>query len=169
MFLHRPCRLEETRTKDDARYSSLGRKKKNDLPRRVHAYDRTCKQIDHKARAGIYEKALLHYTVGMVKDKSRNLAGLSGLECGLGRIRTMEGTPVSSMASFSTDGKNSYFYTVLSGSALCATTWREMPDNTEITGAFTAKAGEAVLYLPGEPRLVKVSDDGEVSVFVLEN
>lgn len=111
----------------------------------------------------------MHYTVGMVKDKSRTLVRFSKLESGLERIKNMEGVPVSSMESFSTDGKNSYFYTVLSGSALCATTWREMPESGEITGAFTLFAGEAVLYLPGEPRLVKVLDDSEVSVFVLEN
>lgn len=105
----------------------------------------------------------------MVKDKSRTLVRFSKLESGLERLKNMEGVPVSSMESFSTDGKNSYFYTVLSGSALCATTWREMPESGEITGAFTLFAGEAVLYLPGEPRLVKVLDDSEVSVFVLEN
>ena len=105
----------------------------------------------------------------MIKDKSRTLARFSKLESGLERIKGMEGVPVSSMDSFSADGKNSYFYTVLSGSALCATTWREMPENREITGAFTLSAGEAVLYLPGEPRLVKVLDESEVSVFVLEN
>lgn len=125
--------------------------------------------LQFKLTAGIYETALLHYTVGMIKDKSRNLVKLTGLEGGLERIRTMEGTPVSSMDSFSTDAGNSYFYTVLSGSAICATTWREMPESNETTGAFSLGAGDAVLYLPGEPRLVKVVGDGEVSMFVLEN
>ena len=80
----------------------------------------------------------------------------------------MEGRNVELSSSFIVDRKYSHFIEVLSGSAQVATTWREMPESNEVLSLLTIKAGEAVLFLPGEPRLVKPGEDSELSEFVLE-
>ena len=40
--------------------------------------------------------------------------------------------------------------------------------NYHVTGLVSAKQGEFVLYLPGEPILVKCGEDSEISLFILK-
>ena len=44
-----------------------------------------------------------------------------------------------------------------------------MPDSDEVTGLFSLNAGDACLVLPGEPYLVRLGTDSQVSEFVLES
>ena len=85
----------------------------------------------------------------------------------LSHLGDLESIEVDYKRTFSVDDSYSHFFEVLSGTAVIATTWREMPESDEVTGLFTLKAGEAALFLPGEPFLVKPGQDSQVSEFVL--
>lgn len=103
----------------------------------------------------------------MVKSKMKELIKMIFLDESLKNIASMDGMEVEEKRSFSVDAKYSRLFEVLSGSCMIATTWREMPESDEVTGLFTLKAGEAALFLPGEPFLVKPGQDSQVSEFVL--
>lgn len=103
----------------------------------------------------------------MVKDKSRKLIEMTFLDEKLSHLGDLESIEVDYKRTFSVDSSYSHFFEVLSGTAVIATTWREMPESDEVTGLFTLKAGDAALFLPGEPFLVKPGQDSQVSEFVL--
>ncbi len=104
----------------------------------------------------------------MVKDTSRNLVRRTCLDDKLCEISKMEGRSVEVSDRFIVDRFFSHFIEVLSGTAQAATTWREMPESNEVTAIVTLKAGDAVLFLPGEPRLVRPAEGAELSEFTLE-
>ncbi len=105
----------------------------------------------------------------MVKDKSKSLIQHTFLDENLRYVKDMEGRDVDVMNAFNVDSKFSHLFMVLSGSARVATTWRELPASTEVTGIVSINAGESCLVLPGEPYLVRADEKSEVSEFVLEN
>ena len=102
----------------------------------------------------------------MVKDKSRLLVKRTYLEEELKDVAEMEGIDVQSMSSFDRDPEYSHFFEVLRGSCIAATTWREDENSDEVTAVFTLKSGDGVLFLPGEPFLIKFQE-AEVSEFIL--
>ena len=117
----------------------------------------------------IFKKTDEYYIIGgMVKDITRNLIAQTSLDEKLKDIRSMEGRNPELSSSFLVDKVNSHFIEVLSGTAQVATTWREMPESNEVLSLLTVKAGESVLFLPGEPRLIKPCEGSELSEFVLE-
>lgn len=103
----------------------------------------------------------------MVKDRSKELVKLTFLDEELKNVINMESFDAVESRAFSVDAKYSHLFEVLSGSCVVATTWREMPESDEVTGLFSLKAGEACLFLPGEPYLVRPGQDSQVSEFVL--
>ena len=105
----------------------------------------------------------------MVKDKSNALVKMTYLDEALKDVGSMEGRDAVEERNFSVDGSRSHLFEVLSGQCVIATTWREMPDSDEVTGLFSLNTGDACLVLPGEPYLVRLGTDSQVSEFVLES
>ena len=117
----------------------------------------------------IFKKTGEYYIIeAMVKDEVRNLIAQTSLDEKLKDIKSMEGRNPELSSSFLLDRNHSHFIEVLSGSAQVATTWREMPESNEVLSLMTVNAGEAVLFLPGEPRLIKPGEGSDLSEFVLE-
>lgn len=105
----------------------------------------------------------------MVKARSKELVKMTFLDEALSSVSSMEGIDAEESQIFKVDGKYSHFFEVLSGSCLIATTWRELPSSDEVTGLMSLKAGDGALILPGEPYLLKIASESEVSEFVLGN
>lgn len=97
----------------------------------------------------------------------KNLIKLNGLDEELVKIKDMESIQPELSTAFLVDRNYTHVIEILSGTAQAATTWREMPEGSEVTGIVTLKSGEAVLFLPGEPRLIRLDEGAEASEFVL--
>ena len=104
----------------------------------------------------------------MVLDYCNQIKKYYSLDEGLKNINEMESRAVPDFNGFSVSRSSSYLYTINKGEAVFATSWRENPDSRETTAAIKAHEGQFVLYLPGEPMLVKVEEGSEVSLFVLD-
>lgn len=103
----------------------------------------------------------------MVKDRTKCLNNYLSLDEKLREIKTYESQEVPEYRSFSVDKEHTCVFLVNKGEGLFATSWRENPDSRDVTGLVKASSGEFVLYLPGEPMLVKCGEDSEISLFVL--
>ncbi len=104
----------------------------------------------------------------MVKDSVNSLKSYYSLDDRLANLNQYESVEVPQFNGFNLDKCFSHIYLVNKGEAQFATSWRENPDSRDVTALVVAKAGEFVLYLPGEPMLVKCGEDSEVSLFVLK-
>ena len=103
----------------------------------------------------------------MVLDCCEKLKEYYPLDDNLRGLSSLESKEIPQFNGFLVNRKSSCLYTVNKGSAIFATSWRENPDSMETTAALTAQAGHFVLYLPGEPMLVKCGEGSEVSLFEL--
>lgn len=103
----------------------------------------------------------------MLKDKIDNLNKYYSLDDNLRLFSSDKLSDVTSdMESFLVDRAHSMLFVVENGKASFATSWRENELNREVTGVMTAENEEFVLYLPGEPYILrKCSDDVLVSVW----
>ncbi len=108
-------------------------------------------------------QAFRNYNGCMVSDKLSSLASYYSLAEGL---RDWEGTssPCPEFSSFAVDREKSTMFIVEKGEAVMSTSWREEPDSSEPLAAVKAEEGMFVLYLPGEPYLVRKGSDAEVSM-----
>ena len=101
----------------------------------------------------------------MLLDRCDRLKDYYPLDEKLRDIVLNESVEIPEFNGFLVDKSRTYLFTVNKGSALFATSWRENPSSRETTGVIGAKHGEFVLYLPGEPILVKIEEGSEVSLF----
>ena len=97
----------------------------------------------------------------MVSDKLENLHLYSPLAEGLSRFQEKSPEMLQERDGYSVDRKHTVLFIVDSLSAVFSTSWRENPDSREPLAAVTVQEGSFVLFLPGEPYLVKT---GEASV-----
>lgn len=103
----------------------------------------------------------------MVLDSCNRLNLYYSLDDKLRNLDSIESQEVPEFNSFKVERNATSLFTVNKGSATFATSWRENPDSRDTTAAVMAKEGEFVLFLPGEPFIVKVGEGSEVSLFVL--
>lgn len=101
----------------------------------------------------------------MLLDKCDRLKEYYSLDDRLRNIHSKESEEIHEFNGFEVDKKSSCLFTVNKGSALFATSWRENPLSREATAVVNATGGDFVLYLPGEPMLVKLQEGSEVSLF----
>ncbi len=101
----------------------------------------------------------------MLKDRIENISNYYALDDNLRNFSMDEELPV--FYGFIEDKEHSRIFAVDSGSAVFATSWRENPLSRETTGAIVAGAGDFILYLPGEPILVKAGEDSLVRMGIL--
>ena len=70
----------------------------------------------------------------------------------------MEPDAIAPSDGYIVDRKHTVLFIVDRGSAVFSTSWRETPDSKEPSMALEAGEGDFVLFLPGEPFLVKTGD-----------
>ena len=104
----------------------------------------------------------------MVKDSSNSLKSYFSLDEKLRNLSSYESIDVPEYRGFVVDKEHTSVFLVNKGEGLFATSWRENPDSRDVTGLVSAKQGDFVLYLPGEPMLVKCGEDSEISLFILK-
>ena len=91
----------------------------------------------------------------MVVDALANLSKYRTLSESFASLGSLHVEDLPVFRDFMVDKDHTLLFTVESGAITAATTWRESPDSKEVTAAATVKQGCFVLYLPGEPYLVK--------------
>lgn len=99
----------------------------------------------------------------MVKDTISNLKNYYSLDERLKHLITYKEEPVERYLEFKIDNQATELFVVEEGSCSFATSWRENRDNHEVTAVMTAKQGEFILYLPGEPIAVTPSENAVVT------
>ena len=105
----------------------------------------------------------------MVIDKMRNVCKYSALSEDIRRMDELKPFALPDFYGYRVDRKHTAVFSVLSGSVLFSTTWRENPESRDANAAVTAKSGDFVLFLPGEPFLMRIlSDEADVDMFCLE-
>ena len=105
----------------------------------------------------------------MVIDKMRNVCKYSALSEDIRRMDELKPSALPDFYGYRVDRKHTAIFSVLSGSVLFSTTWRENPESRDANAAVTAKSGDFVLFLPGEPFLMRIlSDEADVDMFCLE-
>ncbi len=105
----------------------------------------------------------------MVIDKMRNMCKYSALSEDIRRMDELKPSALPDFYGYRVDRKHTAVFSVLSGSVLFSTTWRENPESRDANAAVTAKSGDFVLFLPGEPFLMRIlSDEADVDMFCLE-
>ena len=105
----------------------------------------------------------------MVIDKMRNVCKYSALSEDIRRMDELKRSALPDFYGYRVDRKHTAVFSVLSGSVLFSTTWRENPESRDANAAVTAKSGDFVLFLPGEPFLMRIlSDEADVDMFCLE-
>lgn len=103
----------------------------------------------------------------MVKASIKELKNFYSLDEKLRDIGSMDSVSIPEYNGFRVDREHTNIFFVNVGSAMFATSWRENPNSRDVTGLMKASCGEFVLYLPGEPMLVKCEEGSEISLFVL--
>lgn len=105
----------------------------------------------------------------MVIDKMRNVCKYSALSEDIRRMDELKPSALPDFYGYRVDRKHTAVFSVLSGSVLFSTTWRENPESRDANAAVIAKSGDFVLFLPGEPFLMRIlSDEADVDMFCLE-
>ena len=113
--------------------------------------------------------AFLVYNRIMVKDRMKEIARYWSLSEGLRAISSSQASPLPDFHGFRTDRSHTVVFVLSRGSASFSTSWRENPDSREATAVVRASAGDFVLYLPGEPYIMRSDDpELELSMYLLE-
>ncbi len=94
----------------------------------------------------------------MLKDRLENLSKYRSLDDSLSSFTPGKTDDLPSFSDFVVDKEHTTLFTVDEGEGRFATGWRENRDNREVLGVMTASKGEFVLYLPGEPFIVRAED-----------
>lgn len=95
----------------------------------------------------------------MVSDSLSNLSTYFSLDEELRKLSSYDGGVLPSFYGFRREKERSVIFTVESGSAIASTSWRETPESMEPISALRVTAGSFVLFLPGEPFIVKAEDE----------
>ena len=95
----------------------------------------------------------------MVSDSLSNLSTYYSLDEELRKLSSYDGEVMPSFYGFRREKERSVIFTVESGSAIASTSWRETPESMEPISALLVPAGSFVLFLPGEPFIVKAEDE----------
>ncbi len=103
----------------------------------------------------------------MVKDNTNRIKSYYSLDEKLSALSSYESQDIPEYRGFIVDKEHTTVFLVNKGEGLFATSWRENPDSRDVTGLIKATSGEFVIYLPGEPMLIKCEEDSEISLFVL--
>ena len=113
----------------------------------------------------VTRKPFFSYNCGMVVDDLSLLSQYHPLDESLRSLQDLpcEGLPV--FHGFMVDRRRSTLFTVERGAIMASTSWRESPESMEATAAVHVGPGSFVLYLPGEPYLVKAeTEDTEATM-----
>lgn len=111
----------------------------------------------------------LVYNRLMVKDRMKEIARYRALSEGIRDISSAPSSPVPDFHGFRTDRSHTVIFVLSRGSAVFSTSWRENPDSCEAKAVVRASAGDFVLYLPGEPYIMRSDDpELELSMYLLE-
>ena len=106
--------------------------------------------------------ACLSYNLHMVIDTLGNLRKYRTLSEGLSSLSELPVEDIPVFRGFLVDKEHTLLFTVERGSITATTSWRESPESRDVTAAVHVPAGSFILYLPGEPFLVKAeSEDTE--------
>ncbi len=89
----------------------------------------------------------------MVIDSVAELKGYCALSEGLASAHEKKEIPVCSR--YSVDREHTLIFFPEEGDLIASTTWRENPESLDPIAAAAVKEGSFVLFLPGEPYLVK--------------
>ena len=108
--------------------------------------------------------ALRNYNGHMVSDMLSSLGAYSSLSEGLRDIGAYGKVPCPDFNRFEVDRERSTLFIVEEGEALMSTSWREEPDSSDPLAVVRAGQGMFVLYLPGEPYLIRKEGDVRVSM-----
>lgn len=95
----------------------------------------------------------------MVSDSLSNLSTYFSLDEELRKLSSYDGETLPAFYGFRREKERSVIFTVESGSAIASTSWRETPESMEPISALRVTAGSFVLFLPGEPFIVKAEDE----------
>lgn len=99
----------------------------------------------------------------------RNISKYSALSESIREIAKMDSAPVPDFHSYRFDKNHTIVFSLTRGSAIFATSWRENPESRDSNAVMKAIAGEFVLFLPGEPYIMRSDDQSlEVSMYVLD-
>ncbi len=104
----------------------------------------------------------------MLKDTTDNLERYYPLDNSLSTYSSGDGVKVDSFSEFIVDKEHTVLFTVENGGGSFATSWRENELNREVLAVMRAKTGEFVLYLPGEPYLVKCDENSSIRFWSLD-
>ena len=103
----------------------------------------------------------------MVIDKMRNVCKYSALSEDIRRMDELKPSALPDFYGYRVDRKHTAVFSVLSGSVLFSTTWRENPESRDANAAVTAKSGDFVLFLPGEPFMMRADDGAVIDMYAL--
>lgn len=99
------------------------------------------------------------YNRCMVVDDVRNLQSYHALDERIRHIAEYTSEEIPVFHGFHRDCEHTVIFTVERGSVTASTSWRENPGSRDVTAAVRAEAGMFVLYLPGEPFIVRSECD----------
>ncbi len=105
----------------------------------------------------------------MIVDKIENLIKYESIVHEVAKLD--EFLPIKVMESdteFDINKDNCALFVITSGLATFTTTWRENIETEDVIAAVNAGAGHFVLYLPGEPVLIKLGPKAEIKKYNLE-
>jgi hypothetical protein len=105
----------------------------------------------------------------MISDRIENLEKYSPVSASISELSGMlsyreEGNDTA----FRVNRKKAELYIVKKGEARFCTTWRENAASDDVTAVIKAGEGYFVLYLPGEPVLVKADENSLITKYNLE-
>ena len=103
----------------------------------------------------------------MVLDRLKSIGRYHSLDEALARLQDVPAEPIPAFYGYRVSDSTVVF-TVERKRLIASTTWRENPGSREASAAAAASEGDFVLFLPGEPYLVKAEDeDTEASMRIL--
>lgn len=91
----------------------------------------------------------------MIKDDIKNIKKFYSIDNAIKSMDIAKGKIIAQNDSFLVDSKNTKLFFVEKGEALFATSWRDNPNNREVIAVMKAKESNLIIYLPGEPFIVK--------------
>lgn len=104
----------------------------------------------------------------MVSDSLSNLSTYFSLDEELRKLSSYDGETLPAFYGFCREKNRSVIFTVERGTAIASTSWRETPESMEPISALRVAAGFFVLFLPGEPFIVKADDENtEITMRIL--
>ncbi len=104
----------------------------------------------------------------MVKDRLINLDLYSYLDP---RVKSFKkhGFTVECFDEYTIDNEYSTLILVKKGKCMACTGWRESPLTEDVNAAFSIKENEFVLFLPGEPYVLRFGSEDEVEGYKLKD